>query len=380
MIDWKSAETHWPVSPKLSAAEQNRFAIAKASAPKIPASIWIRSSGSTAQNSTRWLCLSKARFLIAAAGANTHLQASSSDVWLRCLPTFHVGGLAILARAHLSRSKVVELSEWSPDKFVETVQRHRLTLASLVPTQVYDLVRLNLQCPKSLRAVVVGGDALDSSLYHKARILGWPLLPSYGSTEMGSQVATASLKSLIRIEYPDLELLPHVHARVDAENRLHLRSEALFVGELSIDEKNQVRWWPQPDGEEFVTSDRVQIDGRRLQFLGRSQDLVKVMGELVSMVKLREIWHELLIQNGESLERSTLVAISHPRNGHEIVLACELGTLCRLKDWTHVFNQRVEKYEKIQALYGLEQIPLTDLGKIRFAELLQKIQRESLDD
>ena len=42
---------------------------------------------------------------------------------------------------------------------------------------------------------MTGGGALDPSLYKQARDLGWPLLPSYGLTECGSQVATASLSS-----------------------------------------------------------------------------------------------------------------------------------------------------------------------------------------
>src|SRR5207253_1068669 len=100
------------------------------------------------------------------------------------------------------RSKVVKGGEWNPARTVKKWKDRKVTLTSLVPTQVFDLVSANLTAPKNLRAAVIGGGALDPSLYLKARELGWALLPSYGLTECASQVATASLDSLGKKEFP----------------------------------------------------------------------------------------------------------------------------------------------------------------------------------
>ncbi len=83
-------------------------------------------------------------------------------------------------------------------RFAEEMNEGAVTLTSLVPTQVHDLVQCALACPPSLRAVVVGGAELDPVLGERARELGWPVLQSYGMTEAASQVATASLASLDR--------------------------------------------------------------------------------------------------------------------------------------------------------------------------------------
>ncbi len=47
------------------------------------------------------VALSKAAVLNAAESANRHLESGpgSEDVWLHCLPDYHVGGLGIWARA-----------------------------------------------------------------------------------------------------------------------------------------------------------------------------------------------------------------------------------------------------------------------------------------
>lgn len=370
MIDWNSKDSHWLLNPKLSDQEKDLAEAAKRAAPSISGSIWIRSSGTTALGSTRWVCLSKKGFLIAAHAANEHLKSQPGDIWLRCLPEFHVGGLAILARCFLSGARVVSLEKWSPADFLKAVETHQVTLSSLVPTQVFDLVKAKLTSPRSLRAIVVGGDALNPNLYKQARQLGWPLLPSYGLTEMGSQVATAPLSSLSRVEeFPQLELLSHVAARVDGEQRLVLQSDALFLGELHVLSTGAVTWTARAPQSEYTTLDQVQLNGRSLVFLGRSEDSVKILGEFVSMRKLRELWQRLAVESGISPHGAVLLARPCSRKGNEIVVAGELASLKLFQGATAQFNAKVEKYENIQGLYFLDRLPLTELGKTKIAEL-----------
>src|SRR6266550_5473585 len=104
--------------------------------------IIVTTSGSS--GALKLVALSKEAVLASAAAVNERLEATASDLWCAVLPSFHVGGLGIHARAHLAGSRVVTMS-WVPQAFVGT----DATLASLVPAQVHDLVNWGLKPPRS---------------------------------------------------------------------------------------------------------------------------------------------------------------------------------------------------------------------------------------
>ncbi|HEU4888396.1 MAG TPA: AMP-binding protein, partial [Thermoanaerobaculia bacterium] len=215
VIDWTSGASHVLLNPRMPADEQARL---RSFVTDLPGHLWLATSGTT--GALKLAALSKEAMLASAAAVNRHLEASASDVWGSVLPSFHVGGLGIFARAFLSGGRVVRRS-WDAQTFAAD---REMTLASLVPAQVSDLVRLRLPSPANLRAVVVGGGALLDAHYCDARALGWPLLSSYGMTETCSQVATATLAS------PELMLLDHLEARTEPDGCLAFRGASLFTG------------------------------------------------------------------------------------------------------------------------------------------------------
>lgn len=216
----------WLLPPSLTREQRSIVANLRKRVPRVPGVIWLLSSGTQSVGQVKAIGLTAEALEASATAANAHLAVNRSDRWLLTLPTFHVGGLGILVRATLSGSRVYRLGKWNPNGFVSALKRQRISLTSLVPTQVYDLVTLKLSPPASLRAVVVGGGALAPDLYERARKLGWPLLPSYGLTEGASQVATAPIESLAREGFPLMKLLPHVQM-VTRDKRLWLKGPSL---------------------------------------------------------------------------------------------------------------------------------------------------------
>ena len=151
-------------------------------------------SGTTGE--PKFACLSKDALLASARAVNEHLNVSESDVWLCPLPLFHVGGFAIFARGYLKgRVAPIVQGRWEPHTLVQALNVCKATLTSLVPTQVYDLVREECSLPDAVRAVIVGGGRLDSDVATRARQLGWPVLQSFGMTEAASQIATQSVRA-----------------------------------------------------------------------------------------------------------------------------------------------------------------------------------------
>jgi len=355
VIAWSDPSSEILLNPRMPDADAAAVRRAVAAVPLV-GHVWIATSGSTGR--LKPVALAKDAILASADAVNRHLASDARDVWLNVLPTFHVGGLGIHARAHLSGARVATLDAWDAATFGAQLTAHEVTLTSLVPTHVFDLVRAGVRPPPSLRAIVVGGGALAPDLYRRARALDWLLLPSYGATECASQIATASLASLEDDASPALELLSHVTARTEAEGYLAIRSPALFTGyatETGLDDPKQAGWWR--------TDDRGAVEGRVLTVHGRADDTIKVGGELVSLAALEGRLAEMLPTLAPHAD-AALFAAPDERLGRVVGLAiadADPETVLRIQD---AFNAQVLPFERIRATRQVAAIPRTALGKV----------------
>jgi len=337
----------------------------------IQSGVWVTTSGTTRRADTSFKCIALSRDALSssASAVNRHLQANSSDIWCTVLPDFHVGGLGIHMRAALSGSKVVRgpgnNCSWNPERFVELLADQNVTLSSLVPTQVSDLIVRGLRAPPALRAVVVGGASLSSNQYLSARALGWPLLPSYGLTECSSQVATAPLSTLATREYPELQVLDHIRIETQGD-LLRIASSALLsaVGEvlmrtepsITISDPLQEGW--------FLTADRVEHRGASLVYLGRVGDLVKVGGEGVSLTAVGQVLSDALLElslAGATELDATVRALVDDRLGMKLVL--QVTNRAFGEQLLHYVNSRVTPAARLRELQVVGEIERTALGK-----------------
>lgn len=347
MIDWQSDESHVLLNPRMP--ERDRAFLESCVIP-LRRHIWLATSGTT--GALKMTALSKDAMLASAAAVNRRLESNAGDVWCCVLPTFHVGGLGIHARAHLSGARVITMP-WDAREFAE---REDLTLASLVPAQVSDLVGGGWRAGGSMRAIVVGGGALSPALYGAARNLGWPVLPSYGMTETCSQVATAQQGSAA------LVMLDHAEAGVTADGRLRFRGTSLLTGYGT--EQGFVD--PREDGW-FVTSDIGEVHGRELRVTGRLGEFVKIGGESVVLARLDAVVER--IAGG----KAAVIAVPDARLGHVIWLAIERGSDAAAIG--RAFDEQVLPFERARRVVEVGTIPRTDLGKLKRAALVAAVSR-----
>lgn len=319
-------------------------------------SVWIKSSGteSSQEGKDKLVKLSKKAVLAAAKSVNAFYEVSKEDIWLNTLPVFHIGGLAIFARSYLSGSKVINLEKWSVEDCFQSIEKNKISLISLVPTQVYDLLQLGLRAPKSLRLAIVGGGALSESLYNQAKDLGWPLVPSYGMTETCALMAGAELSSLRANENPRLKILSHIQLKKENQSYICF-SESLFQGYLLIG-KQDVIWVPQEGG--FRIDDRLEVTDGYLKVLGRETDLVKILGETVDISFLEKKIQESLPDKNR---RVAIVAKPHDRRGYDLEAFIE-GAVLNFK--LEEFNKIVMPYERLSKITYKKSFPTSELGKI----------------
>ena len=354
-VDWHSKDSYVFFDP-LNPPRQLDDILKKL--PKLPGHICLFTS-----SSEKIVVLSKEACLISAQACNKHLQTSKKDSWLIALPTFHVSGLSILARSFVGDIPYYKLDlPWLAETFVKILQEKSLTLSSLVPAQVWDLVEKNLRAPSSLRAIIVGGSGMTEDVYQGARSLGWPLLPSYGLTEACSQVATASLDSLNSKDLPTrLDILAHMQLRIQNQ-RVEIKSPCLFKGYFLV--ASGIFSKREPSAAWFPTEDMGKVQDGKFIFSSRKDSQIKILGELVSLDLLSQRL-QVLIKKLKLSKEFFIIPFEDARRGYKLRLVTtsfdpmEINLL--LKD----FNNGVRGFEKIKSVYCLDQIPKSSLSKIK---------------
>lgn len=372
-IDLEFSGNQLLLNPRLPRATREIFEAAWCDLvePRYIRHVGISTSGTSGDGFGRLIVLSKEALEASARAVNERFHSGKHDIWFKSLPSFHVGGLGILVRAHLSGAQVYEdrSEKWSVSSFIEQVNASKATLISLVPTQVFDLVQAHVRAPASVRAVIVGGGRFEDSLRLRARDLGWPCLPSYGMTETCSQVATA-----VSTDDPRLQLLNHADVRTEADGHLAVKAASLLSAQIVFSSTGQPTLVdPKKDGW-FVSEDRGSVQGRVLTIEGRTTDFVKIGGEGVVMARLEEKLDELKLAMKFGAD-AAIVAAHDERLGAQILLLTDepesvpsASAPCEAADAEALvgrFNAEVAPYERIRRIHRVERLPRTALGKLQ---------------
>lgn len=301
----------------------------------------------------KWVALSKEAMEWSARQVIDCLGMGAGDVCGLALPTVHVGGFGLMLRVHLSGAALAKFEgKWNVERFGEWCAAEGVTISSLVPTQVSDLVDAGVRAPDCLRSVVVGGGVLKPDLAERAKVLGWPVLPSYGMTETSAQVATGE----------GLPLFDGWDARIEG-GCLSLKGGGLLTSVIRRQGEGFVAVDPKVDGW-FLTSDRAELAGRNLRILGRSDRQVKVLGKLVDLEGLEDFWRKQL---GVEV---ALVTRSDERRGALLILFVE-GSAEEIGE----VNESLLGPERLMAYQVLEKLPRSPLGKIDRTKL-QEIESD----
>ena len=246
--------------------------------------------------------LSRANVFLSAQSVAQYFSLYGGDRWLHVLPDFHIGGLAVWLRCFVAGATVV-----SRRKVTEPLPES-LTHMSLVAAQLQSLLEKGSALPR-LRAVLLGGSAISTSLTDKALRADLPLYSSYGLTEMASTVAVKKHFAPRDMETVDAELLPGREVRI-VDGEILLRGEVLFAGYFKAKKltgaTDEAGW--------FATGDLGLLKQNRLTVLGRRDNMFISGGE---NIRPEEIERHLLHIPG--IEAAMIVPWPDSRFGHRPV-------------------------------------------------------------
>ena len=271
--------------PKLTEPEREAAlrAIARG-AKSLPAdaAVIVLTSGTTGE--PRAAVLTRAALAASAAASAANLGWHDDDCWLLAMPIARVGGLSIITRSLIARRAVALAPRFDAAQFPALVERHRVTLASLVPAMLDRVLDANpdWQPPPFLRAVLVGGDAAPPRLLERAAQRRLPIVITYGCTETCSQVAATPYERRFDAGRCGAgRPLPGAELRI-VDGHIHVRGPMRMAGYAGEPPLDPAAW--------FDTGDLGEIDcDGCLHVHGRASERIVTGGENVDPAEVERV-------------------------------------------------------------------------------------------
>lgn len=259
-----------------------------------------------------------------ALGSNHNIPLKPDDRWLLSLPLYHVSGLSILFRCALNGGTVVVPG--ADETIPEAIRKHKVTHLSLVPTQLYRIFqnKRNIPTLKPVRAILLGGSAISPGLLQSAKKLRLPVYPTYGLTEMASQVVTGG------------KILKYRQLKLAGDGEILVKGQTLFQGYWQNGKlvKPLTKGW-------LRTGDIGQRDAKgKLSVIGRKDNMFISGGENIYP---EEIERELLNYNG--IRQALVVAKADQEFGHRPVAFVDSAKQYSNAQLTKFLEKRLPRFK-----------------------------------
>ena len=318
--------------------------------------VFFFSSGTTS-TMLKGYAISRHAMMDNAKAVNDHLNLSTNDRWGLTLPPYHVGGISILFRSLLLKNSPHDLLPWTPQTLAQEIQTQQLTAISLVPSQIYDLVRLQIKAPPELKIALAGGDFLSDALEKEAHRLDWPLYRTFGMSEVGSQLATATEKWS-----REMKILSLHQVKTDVNQKIWVKSPSLFSFELHFnhvwglvkasDSFDEDGFYPLPD--------KGALSGMNLIPMGRDDGHFKMSGRLLDFTHLKNMLDSYMLKT-QTWGKMELLLKNDVRKGKILCLVSEKSLSEEVRQQFLVNILPI----KIDAFILIDKIERTELGKFK---------------
>ena len=255
-------------------------------------------------------------------------QLGNRDVYMPITPMFHVHAWGIPYTATMLGIKQVYPGRYEPERLVQMIKDHKVTFSHCVPT-ILQMV-LNAEGAKDFdfggMRVIIGGSALNRSLYLAAKAKGMQLGAAYGMSETCPMISAGYLNLELEQASEDEQIAHRIKAGVpgplveaqimapdgtllpqdgETQGELVLRAPWLTQGYFREPEKSQELW----AGGWMHTGDVATISPMGfIEIRDRIKDVIKTGGEWLSSLELED-----LISRSPLVAEVAVVGVPDPR-------------------------------------------------------------------
>lgn len=314
--------------------------------------------------------LSLENFLHSAQASAYRLGINPRDNWLCTLPLYHVGGLSILLRSCLYGTAVTLHSGFDVKAVKEVLESGKITLVSLVPTQLYRLLESDFKPHLNLRLILLGGAAASEELLAEARARQLPVATTYGLSEACSQVATALPRLTFAkpgtvgkpLLFNEVKVLDDADKPVPAGTlgNIWIRGPVLMQGYLGQKDISENYLFNTGDLGYFDNEDDLFIKQRR-------SDLIISGGENVYAAEV-----ESVLRKHDDVAEVAVLGLPDPEWGQRVAAAVVLKNSNEVTqaDLEQLCLTHLAPYKRPRAYRFVDALPLTPSGKVKKFELL----------
>lgn len=310
----------------------------------------------------------------------------TDDVYMPITPMFHVHAWGLPYVATMLGVKQVYPGRYDPELLVDLWKREKVTFSHCVPTILQMILNAKGAAGVDFAGwkLIIGGSALNRSLYEASKVRGMQLTAAYGMSETcpliscahineellaGSEDERTTYRIKAGVPVPMVEtaimtadgrFLPHDG---EAQGELVLRAPWLTQGYFREPQKGEELWehgW-------LHTGDVATLDGMGfIDIRDRIKDVIKTGGEWISSLELED-----LISRHPAVREVAVVGIADPQWGERpfalLVLreGAELDAR-GLKEHLKPFVEQghINKWAIPSQIALVTDIPKTSVGKL----------------
>ena len=279
---------------------------------------------------------------------------------------------SLFAGLKLGATVILDRERPTPERVGDIVARHRPTVLFTVPTLYNKMLQQGVASALrgcSVRHYMSAGEAMPSRVRNAWDVaIGQPIVSGYGTSETLSLVLYCDDGSGLLHPTPltSVRYIDGLDAR--APQRIWMRNPALALG-----------YWRRPDAQADAFSDGwfspgdifLRADGERLEFAGRSDDLVKVSGQWISTLWIE---HALAEAGGDAIDQVAAVGVPTCEGLTAIsVLAVALpGREDDAKRRFEVAIDRLPTHRRPGWVHWVGELPVTATGKLQRSRLRER--------
>ena len=319
----------------------------------------------------------------------------SDDVYMPITPMFHVHAWGVPYVATMLGVKQVYPGRYDPEFLVELWRREKVSFSHCVPTILQMLLGAKAAQGVDFGGwkLIIGGSALNRSLYEAAKATGIQLTAAYGMSETCPLISGAYLNDELRAGSEDERSryrikagvpVPLVEAAImnedgsfapadgETQGELVLRAPWLTQGYFREPEKSEALW----EGGWMHTGDVATLDEMGfIDIRDRLKDVIKTGGEWVSSLDLED-----LISRHPAVREVAVVGVPDPQWGERpfalLVLRPDSALDARsLKEHLKPFVEQghINKWAIPSQIAIVTEIPKTSVGKLDKKRIRQDV-------